>query len=81
MPLFYGAALLARVGDPGDVPALEPVGAQPLAPTLSMMDVVDLARRASTSRDAGSMLEFEAQVRAGLAEIAGATESTVAAGY
>ena len=70
VPLFYGAALLSRVGQAADLPVLSHVAPQPLAPTLSMMDIVDLARRASSSDDAGSILEFETTVRRRLVAMA-----------
>ena len=63
VPLFYGAALLARTGQAADLAALSHVTAPPLAPTLSMMDFVDLARRASAAGDPGSILELESTVR------------------
>ena len=64
VPLFYGAALLGEGrARRTDLAVLSHVAPQPLAPTLSMMDFVDLARRASSSGDPASILEFESTVR------------------
>jgi hypothetical protein len=75
VPLFYGAALLHSVGRAGTAPALAAVAgvaARPRAITLSMMDVVDHARRAAGNGDAVSVTELEAAVRDGLAALAAA---------
>ena len=49
IPLFYGAALLERLGHPAAAPALGTVAAHRPAGAGSMMDFVDQARRASSS--------------------------------
>ena len=45
IPVFYSAALLQRVGHPSANAALATMTVSPIAPYLSMMDFVDLARR------------------------------------
>ena len=46
IPLFYAAELLQGLGHPGLGATLERLTVSPVAPYLSMMDFVDLARRA-----------------------------------
>ena len=85
IPLFYGAALLDRLGRSGDGPTVETVaGSRPmrelsesrteramrLAPA-SMMDFVDQARRAATQADPLLLRDLEDTVRRGLADVAG----------
>jgi predicted ATPase/class 3 adenylate cyclase len=60
VPIFYGAALLDQRE-----------ASRPEALPLSMMDVVDNARRAAAGRDLGDLAELEATVRAGLLALAG----------
>ena len=66
IPLFYGAALLERVGDPDASPSLATVAARPLAGAASMMDFVDQARRAARRRDDVALETLERSVRDGL---------------
>ncbi|MEJ7582965.1 MAG: hypothetical protein WKF43_02540 [Acidimicrobiales bacterium] len=46
----------------------------PIAPYLSMMDSVDLARRASTTSNPVSLSDLDTTVRAALTEIAAGAE-------
>jgi predicted ATPase/class 3 adenylate cyclase len=71
IPLFYGAALLDRLGR-DDVPAIGTVAAHRPAPSASMMDFVDEARRAAALGDAPALRELERTVRRGLTALAGA---------
>jgi predicted ATPase/class 3 adenylate cyclase len=73
IPLFYGAALLERVGDPDASPTLATVAARPLAGAASMMDFVDQARRAARRRDDVGLETLERSVRDGLQAIIGAS--------
>ncbi|MET0910439.1 MAG: hypothetical protein ABWZ99_13320, partial [Ilumatobacteraceae bacterium] len=70
IPLSYAAALLHRVGHPAATSALATMAVSPIAPYLSMMDFVDLARRASSGSSAVSLDELHASVRAALLDIA-----------
>jgi hypothetical protein len=70
IPLFYGAALLERVGDPAAAPTLATVTARPSRAPASMMDFVDQARRAAAWSDRRAVDELESIVRNGLAELA-----------
>ena len=72
IPLFYGAALLDRLGC-ADVPDAGTVAAHRPAPSASMMDFVDQARRAVMRSDPRAVEELESAVRTGLAELASAT--------
>ena len=72
IPLFYGATLLNRAGHPAADAALATVTVSAVAPYLSMMDVVDLARRAASVANPVSLVELEATVRVALAELAAA---------
>ena len=54
-------------GSAGEV--LASLTASPVAPHLSMMDFVDLARRAATTASRTSLGELEKMVRAALTEI------------
>ena len=65
VPLFYGAALLERLGHRADAPALAHRRRAPPAPPASMMDFVDQARRASGCGDAVVAAELEAPCGAG----------------
>ena len=49
--------------------ALATLTVSPIAPYLSMMDFVDLARRTSSSHSAVSLEELESAVRTGLEDI------------
>jgi len=69
IPLFYGASLLDRLGC-ADVPEVGTVAAHRPAPSASMMDFVDEARRASTQGDAVALRELERTVRRGLTALA-----------
>ncbi len=70
IPLSYAAALLQRVGHPTAATALATMAVSPIAPYLSMMDFVDLARRASSGTSPVSLDELHATVRAALVELA-----------
>lgn len=70
IPVSYATALLDRVGHPAADSALATMSVSPIAPYLSMMDFVDLARRASTSRTVLSLGQLESMVRDALVEIA-----------
>lgn len=70
IPLSYAAALLDRVGHPAATSALATMAVSPIAPYLSMMDTVDLARRASSSTSSVSLDELHAAIRDALIEIA-----------
>jgi predicted ATPase len=72
VPLFYATTLLQRLGYPSAESALATLTVSPLTPYPSMMDIIDLARRASSSRDRLSLRQLEGVVRAGLIEIADA---------
>jgi hypothetical protein len=69
IPLFYAAELLQGLGHAGLVATLERATVSPVAPYLSMMDFVDLARRAFAARDAVPLGELERVVRAALREL------------
>jgi hypothetical protein len=69
IPLFYGASILDRLGRV-DVPDVGTVAAHRPAPSASMMDFVDEARRASTQGDAVALRELERTVRLGLTALA-----------
>jgi hypothetical protein len=71
IPLFYAAELLDGLGDGSVSSTLATVTVSPMAPYLSMMDFVDLARRAEATSNPVSLAELEASVRAGLAQLAG----------
>jgi predicted ATPase len=70
IPVFYGAALLARVGHPHAGPALATISRASAATYLSMMDIVDLARRTAAGAAPVSVTELEALVRFGLTDVA-----------
>jgi hypothetical protein len=72
VPLFYSTTLLHRLGHPSAGSALSALTPSPLAPYPSMMDIVDLARRASSSRNSPSLSELEAVVRSALTDIVNA---------
>jgi hypothetical protein len=74
IPLFYATAVLDRVGHPSAAAAFATLGVSPVAsyvsmPYLSMMDCVDLARRAAATGTVVSLAELEAMVRTGLDDI------------
>ena len=70
IPLFYGATLLERLGHEPIGSALAEATVSRAAPYLSMMDFVDLARRAAATSTPGSMAELEVVVRSGLGALA-----------
>jgi hypothetical protein len=70
IPISYATAMLQRVGHPSADTAMATKSVSPIAPYLSMMDVVDLARRASSTHTLLSLNELEAIVRGALVEIA-----------
>ena len=69
IPVSYASALLNRVGHPAAGVALATLTVSSIAPYLSMMDFVDLARRTSSSHSAVSLEELESAVRSGLEDI------------
>jgi predicted ATPase len=70
IPVFYATALLHRVGHPSARSELAPFTGSATAPYLSMMDSVDLARRAASSHLV-SLGDLAATVRSALVDIAG----------
>ena len=80
IPLFYGAALVDRVGHDADGATITTSTISPIAPSMSMMDSVDLARRAAATGTSSSISELEAVVRSRLTEIAaGAVDVSLSA--
>jgi predicted ATPase len=71
IPLFYAASLLDGLGGGRASDSLMSVTAAPAAPRQSMMDFVDLARRAAMTPDRRWLSELETTVRAELGAIAG----------
>jgi hypothetical protein len=69
IPLSYATALLQRVGHPSAAPALATLTVSPTAPYLSMMDFVDLARRASAAGNSVTLADLQRSVRAALVDI------------
>jgi hypothetical protein len=67
---LYATALLDRLDHPSAGAALATLTVSPIAPYLSMMDSVDMARRAATGESPLSSRELEDTVRAALTEIA-----------
>jgi len=81
IPIFYGTALLHRVGHPSASSALATMTMSRIAPFLSMMDFVDLARQAAAPGSGVSLCELESMVRAGLRDIiASSRDEAVAVG-
>jgi predicted ATPase/class 3 adenylate cyclase len=76
IPLFYGAALLERVGDPAALPTLATVTARPNRAPASMMDFVDQARWAAMRNDPRAVEHLASIVRGGLTELAATTDAT-----
>ena len=70
IPVFYASSLLQRVGHPNAQSALATIRVSPVAPYLSMMDFVDLARRAATTANPISIRQLESFVRDGLEDLA-----------
>ncbi len=70
IPVSYAAALLHRVGHPSARVVMATMSVSPIAPYLSMMDFVDVARRTSSASDLVSLTELESVVRAALVDIA-----------
>ena len=79
IPLSYATALLHRLGHPSAGSALATMSVSPIAPYLSMMDFVDLARRASSTSNLVSISELETMVRDALCDIVNADEAPVPA--
>ena len=75
IPLVYATALLHRLGHPSAGSALATMSVSPIAPYLSMMDFVDLARRASSTSNLVSLSELETMVREALTDIVNADDS------
>ena len=63
IPLFYATTLLQRLGHPSAESALASLSTSPLTPYPSMMDIVDLARQASSSTNRLSLGQLESAVR------------------
>jgi hypothetical protein len=74
IPLFYATTLLQRLGHPSAESALASLTVSPLTPYPSMMDIVDLARQASASRNSLSLRQLESVVRSGLTDLASAPD-------
>jgi predicted ATPase len=70
VPLFYGAALLHRVGHPVGATALTTLMSSSLTPYLSMMGFVEVALDASVTGSQCSLDELEVAMRAALTEVA-----------
>ena len=70
IPLFYAAELLQGLGHRSFATKLETLAVSPTAPYLSMMDFVDLARRAFSAGTPRSLAELESAVRDALRELA-----------
>jgi hypothetical protein len=75
IPLFYAAAMLDGLGDGTAGDALVSVTSAPIAPQQSMMDFVDLARRAAATSNVRSVAELETTVRGALRDIVAASEA------
>jgi predicted ATPase len=69
IPVFYATALLHRLGHPSAASALAGLTVSSVAPYLSMMDSVDLARRAVAGSSLGSLGDLVATVRSALADV------------
>ena len=80
IPLFYAAALLDNLGNGSAGEALISVTSAPSAPQQSMMDFVDLARRAAVTSNLRSVGELEVTVRAALGDIVGAADALAPVG-
>jgi hypothetical protein len=80
IPISYATALLHRLGHPSAGSALATMSVSPIAPYLSMMDFVDLARRASSTSNLVSIGELETMVRDALTDIVNADEEAVPGG-
>ena len=76
IPLFYSTTLLHRLGHPSAESALSALTPSPLTPYPSMMDIVDLARRASSSNNSLSLSELETVARAALTDIIDGPDDT-----
>jgi hypothetical protein len=70
IPLFYAAELLHGLGHEVLGATLERLTVSPVAPYLSMMDFVDLARRAFAAGNAVPLGELDRSVREALADVA-----------
>ncbi len=70
IPLFYAAELLHGLGHEVLGTTLERLTVSPIAPYLSMMDFVDLARRAFAASNPVPLGDLERGVREALAELA-----------
>jgi predicted ATPase/class 3 adenylate cyclase len=80
IPLSYATALLQRVGHSSAAPALAMLTVSPMAPYLSMMDFVDLARRASSAGNSVTLADLQTSVRAALVDIASGVELGIDSG-
>jgi hypothetical protein len=69
IPVFYATALLHRLGHPSAASTLAGLTVSSVAPYLSMMDSVDLARRAVAGSSLGSLGDLVATVRSALADV------------
>ena len=70
IPISYVSSLLHRVGHRAGEVAVATLTVSPLAPYLSMLDVVDLAHRTSAESTAVTIGELESMVRRALDDIA-----------
>jgi predicted ATPase/class 3 adenylate cyclase len=80
IPLTYAVSVLERVGHPSAPEASALLTMAPVAPYLSMMESVDLARRASSEERDASLGDLMGTVRAALAEIVADDEQPAFAG-
>jgi hypothetical protein len=69
IPVFYAATLLHGLGHPAGGSAWSTLTVSPLAAYPSMMDFVELARRAAATSSGVSLSELESLVRAGLRDV------------
>jgi len=81
IPLTYAVSVLERVGHPAAASATASLTVAPIASRLSMMESVDVARRASTARGPDSLRDLMGTVRAALAEIVAGEGEPALAGH
>lgn len=74
IPVCYATALLDRVGHPAAHATLAALAVTEVGPDLSMMDCVDVARRAAGSSSVASLVELEDVVQAALRDLAASVE-------
>jgi predicted ATPase/class 3 adenylate cyclase len=77
IPIFYATALLHRVGHPSSDTMLPALTGNVVPAYLSMMDFVDLARRAAATTDLAALGELESVVRSALDDVSRADGRSV----